>query len=71
MQKKLADDSLCIHAGTKRSDANAVVTNGGRVIAVTSFGTSIPEAAQQSMASAERIKYEGKYYRKDIGKDVL
>ena len=39
--------SLVFHAGTKRSDANAVVTNGGRVIAVTSFGTSIPEAAQQ------------------------
>jgi phosphoribosylamine--glycine ligase len=61
--------SLVFHAGTKEEQGK-VFTNGGRVIAVTSLAASIQEGAGQSMAKAEKIEYEGKYYRKDIGKDL-
>jgi phosphoribosylamine--glycine ligase len=44
-----------------------VLTNGGRVIAVTSFGESISEAAEKSKSILELIEYTGKYYREDIG----
>ena len=63
-------DSLLFHAGT-RQEGNHVVTNGGRVVAVTSFGKNIAEAVDKSLATAAQIEFEGKYYRKDIGKDLL
>lgn len=59
--------SFVFHAGTKLNDANQIVTNGGRVLAITSIGNSIPEAVATSFTNAERIQYEGKYYRNDIG----
>ena len=43
----------------------------GRVLAVTSFGKTIEEAIKQSVQNAEVIKFEGKYFRKDIGMDVM
>ncbi|MBK7182325.1 MAG: phosphoribosylamine--glycine ligase [Bacteroidetes bacterium] len=55
-------DSIAFHAGTKQ-EGDKVVTNGGRVIAITSFGDTMKEALQKSFANAEQIKYEGKYYR--------
>ena len=58
--------SLLFHAGAiKKGDA--VVTNGGRILAVTSYGADIKQALAKSYENAEKIKYEGKYYRKDIG----
>jgi len=48
-----------------------VVTNGGRVFAITSFGRSIQDAVQKSFQVADSIKYEGKYFRRDIGKDLI
>ncbi len=63
-------DSMLFHSGT-RPDGKRTVTNGGRVIAVTSYGKTMQEALQKSFSSAEMIKYEGKYYRKDIGTDLL
>ncbi len=59
------------HAGTKHSDTGAVVTNGGRVLAVTALGTSITEARQRSQTAAAAVQYEGKYFRRDIGLDLL
>jgi phosphoribosylamine--glycine ligase len=64
------DGSLLFHAGTREVNGH-VVTNGGRVLAVTSYGNTIDDAVQKSFRNAELIKYEGKYYRNDIGKDLM
>ena len=58
--------TLPFHAGTTKTD-EGVVTSGGRVLALTSFGDRITEALSRSFAAAEQIEYDGKYYRKDIG----
>ena len=63
------EDSVVFHAGTK-SDGDRVVTSGGRVIAVSSFGDTMAEALEKSYINAEKIEFEGKYYRKDIGFDL-
>tara|TARA_B100000508_G_scaffold141096_1_gene146818 strand:- start:38162 stop:39436 length:1275 start_codon:yes stop_codon:yes gene_type:complete len=63
-------DSVVFHAGTK-ADGPAVTTAGGRVLAVTSFGKDIPSALAISYENAEKIEFEGAYYRKDIGHDLL
>lgn len=59
-------DSIVFHAGTKKQNEE-ILTNGGRVLAVTSYGNNIPEAVAQSKKILEKISFEGKYYRKDIG----
>lgn len=61
-----AEGSLLFHAGTKMQDGN-VVTNGGRVIAITSYGKDIQDALATSYKNAEKVNFEGKYYRKDLG----
>lgn len=62
-------ESIVFHAGTKQDDGT-IKTNGGRVIALTSFGENMNEALEKSFESAEKISFEGKYYRKDIGFDL-
>ncbi len=62
--------SMLFHAGTK-SQNNAIVTNGGRVLAVTSYGDDIKQALDKSYSNAARIDYKGKYYRRDIGWEFL
>lgn len=61
--------SIIFHAGTAEKE-DSVITAGGRVFAITSFGSTIHEATEKSFKSAEKISFEGKYYRKDIGKDL-
>lgn len=62
-------DSILFHAGTKEEDGK-ILTNGGRVIAVTSYGNNLAECLAKSLSNAEHIKFEGKYYRNDIGFDL-
>jgi phosphoribosylamine--glycine ligase len=63
-------DSLVFHAGTS-SDGPAVLSAGGRVLAVTSYGKNIQIALAKSYDSASKIEFEGANYRKDIGFDVV
>jgi len=63
------DDSIVFHAGTKIDDGQ-VVTNGGRVIAVTSLDKDRQKAIDKSMSAIESIDFKGKYYRSDIGFDL-
>lgn len=63
-------DSLIFHAGTKTEDLN-IVTNGGRVIAVTALADTMEEALTLAYQKAESITFEGCYYRHDLGQDLL
>lgn len=64
------NDSIVFHAGTKQTDSG-VVSNGGRVIAVSSYGTSLEEALGKSYKNVEKLEFEGKCWRKDIGMDLV
>ena len=68
--KEEIPDSIVFHAGTKKDASGQTLTNGGRVIAVTSFGNSMKDALGKSYKNAAKIDFEGKQYRKDIGFDL-
>ena len=61
--------SIVFHAGTKSSEGK-VMTNGGRVLCITSFGDDMTAALARSYKTAEQIQFDGKYYRRDIGFDL-
>ncbi|MBR3514289.1 MAG: phosphoribosylamine--glycine ligase [Bacteroidaceae bacterium] len=63
-------DSIVFHAGTALNDQGQVVTAGGRVIAVSSYGQDKAEALAKSFAEAQKIQFEGRYFRRDIGQDL-
>ena len=62
-------DTIIFHAGTAMKDGQ-VVTNGGRVIAVSSYGKDKAEALQKSFAEAQKIQFTDRYFRRDIGADL-
>lgn len=64
-------DSLVFHAGTAQDAEGRLVTNGGRVLAVTSYGTTQAQALERSFGSVQRIHFDGCYYRRDIGHDLI
>lgn len=64
-----SENQLLFHAGTKAQNEK-VLTNGGRVMAITSLAETMNDALQQSYFTAEKIQFEGKYYRKDLGFDL-
>lgn len=63
-------DSIIFHAGTKMENGK-IVTNGGRVLAITSFGNTIEESTNTSYQNIEKLNFDKMYCRKDIGKDLL
>lgn len=66
LSNKQPADSIIFHAGTKL-EADSVLTNGGRVLAVTSYGNSITEAVERSKEVLAELSFEGMNYRRDIG----
>lgn len=65
------ENALVFHAGTIQNEAGHILTNGGRVIAVTGLGDTLGEALANANKEAEKIQFEKKYYRRDIGKDLM
>lgn len=63
-------DSLVFHAGTTLDSNDNVITNGGRVMAITSFGDDFKEALEKSYRNVEKLSFEGINYRKDLGFDL-
>lgn len=68
------EGSIVFHSGTAQlltpDSQLPTITNGGRVMAITSYGNTLDEALKKSFINAERIHYKDKYYRRDIGKDL-
>ncbi len=65
-----SSDTVVFHAGTALNAQGELVTAGGRVIAVSSYGKDKAEALARSFAGAQKIQFNGKYFRRDIGKDL-
>ncbi len=66
LEKSSGSNSIVFHAGTQEKNGG-ILTNGGRVLCVTSYGNSVKEAVELSKNRLDQISYEGMYFRKDIG----
>ena len=67
----LTRECIVFHAGTRKRANGDIETNGGRVLAVTAFGRNLADAKSLALRNAELIQFEGKYFRRDIGTDVM
>ncbi len=65
------EDVVVFHAGTRLGEAGDVLTDGGRVLAVTGMANSIEHAVMKSQKAAQIVRFDGKYYRSDIGIDLI
>ncbi len=65
------DQQIVFHAGTKMDEEGHVITNGGRVIAVCSLADSMEKALKEAYQMAAKIDFDKKYFRKDLGQDLL
>lgn len=70
LKNKFGKQTMIFYAGT-REEKGKILTNGGRVLCVTSYGENINEAVQSSLEVLEHIQYEGIYYREDIGHEFI
>ncbi len=64
-------ETIPFHAGTKLNADGRLLTSGGRVIALTSYGDSIPDALARSYAAASQVEFADSYFRRDIGRDLM
>ncbi len=64
------NQSILFHARTRHTEDGRLVTSGGRVIAASSYGDTIADALAKSYQAVDNIKFEGKYFRRDIGQDL-
>lgn len=71
MEIKTTFDAILFHAGTAFNQNNQLVTNGGRVIAASAFGNKIESALENSYKALKNVNFEGIYYRRDIGQDLM
>jgi phosphoribosylamine--glycine ligase len=69
--EQVSDEVLTFHAGTAINNQGQVVSNGGRVLALTALGPNLPAALAQANAAAEQINWSKRYFRSDIGFDLL
>lgn len=67
----LGNDVVIFHAGTTNNEKGEIVSNGGRVLAVTAISEDWQEAVKKAIATSDTINYKGKYFRRDIGMDLL
>ncbi len=68
---KSVDSATVFHAGTKLSENGSILTNGGRVLAVTGKGASVENALENAYYGVNKITWQNEYHRKDIGQDIL
>ncbi|MEG1763392.1 MAG: phosphoribosylamine--glycine ligase [Bacteroidales bacterium] len=70
IQLSQTEDTFVFHAGTTQNEQGAIVTHGGRVIAAVSMAETLEIALHQTYLQVDKIKFAGKYFRSDIGKDL-
>jgi phosphoribosylamine--glycine ligase len=64
---RIDEDCLVFHSGTEADSSGRLLTTGGRVLCIVSSGTTLKEARQVALSEMEKVRFEGIYYRKDIG----
>jgi phosphoribosylamine--glycine ligase len=65
------NEILLFHAGTSRNEQGKIITSGGRVMAVTALAPTLEQAIETCYKQAEKIRFDGVYFRKDIGREFV